>query len=75
MSVEVSYKKQTVLVLLLFFVILVVVEAIATLFVMNITVCKFKDSELFENTDPKLLEKICLEHIPISIIYPTNYET
>ena len=74
MSVEVSYKKQTVLVLLLFFVILVVVEAIATLFVMNITVCKFKDSELFENTDPKLLEKICDDYLSLHRTYNEYYQ-
>jgi lysophospholipase L1-like esterase len=74
LSVEVSYKKQTALVLLLFVIFLVVVEVVATFFVMDITACKFKNSELFDNIDTKLLETMCDDHLSLDRMYNEYFQ-
>ncbi len=74
MSVQVSYKKQTALVLIIFLIVFVIIEISATLFVINITECAFKNSEVFENIDTILLNTICDDYLSLERTYNEYFQ-
>jgi len=51
MSVQVSYKKQTVLGIILITILLLVIEAVANVWWVTQIHCEFEQNEIFENFD------------------------
>ena len=77
MSLQVSYKKQTIFGLLLLVVILVVIEGISNFWWYEINRCAFEKSEIFKNLDEKVLRQLCLENYDLQYtdteIFPQRY--
>lgn len=65
MSVQVSYKKQIILGIILLIVLLIVIEVFANVWLYHIHRCDFEDNELFEDEDPEIIRKMCLESLGI----------
>lgn len=65
MSLQVSYKKQFVFLFLLTLTFLIVVEVVANVWLYHIYRCDFEDNELFENRNPEINRKMCLESLGI----------
>jgi len=65
MSVQVSYKKQIILGIILLIVLLIIIEVFANVWLYHIHRCDFEDNELFEDVDPKIIRKMCLESLGI----------
>ncbi len=63
MSVQVSYKNQFVLGIFLIIIFLVVIELVVNVWVYNFYRCDFEDDELFQNVNPEINRKICLESL------------
>jgi len=63
MPVQVSYKKQFVLLFLLTLTFLVVVEVVVNIWLYYFYSCDFEDNEIFGNVDTQTKRKICLENI------------
>ena len=72
MSVVVSYKKQLVLGILLLISLLSVVEVFANIWLYEFYKCGFENNEGFENIDPEILHKLCLESLESKSITQTN---
>jgi len=65
MSLQVSYKKQFTLMVMLLVTLLIVVEIFANVWLYHIHRCDFEDNELFENRNPEINRKMCLESLGI----------
>jgi len=63
MPVQVSYKKQFVFFVLLAVIILIGVEGLVNIWLYTIYRCDFEDNEIFEDIDPEINRKVCLESI------------
>jgi len=63
MPVQVSYKKQFLVMLMLLLVVLVVVEIIVNIWLYYFYSCDFEDSEIFKDIDPETKKKICHDSI------------
>jgi len=78
MPVQVSYKKQFVLFILLIVIFLGTIEVLVNIWLYTIYRCDFEDNEIFEDIDPEINRKICLESIaygfgnPIEMVNGTH---
>jgi len=67
MSVQVSYKKQTVLGIILITILLLVIEAVANVWWVTQIHCEFEQNEIFENFDEAEKRQLCLDFYNIKI--------
>ena len=65
MSVQISYKKQVIFGILLVVVGLVIIEASAYVWWLDIQNCEFKENEIFENVDQEVRQTLCEDHYSI----------
>jgi len=65
MPVRVSYKKQFAVMTMLLLTFLIVIELGVNFWLYNIYRCGFEDSEIFQNIDPEISRKMCLESLEI----------
>jgi len=63
MPVRVSYKKQFAVMTMLLLTFLIVIELGVNFWLYNIYRCGFEDSEIFQNVDPEMNRKKCLESL------------
>lgn len=65
MSVQVSYKKQTAVILMLLVTLLIVVEIIVNVWWNFSQTCAFEDDELFKNLDSDTKKQLCSENLDL----------
>jgi len=63
MPVQVSYKKQFVFLVMLAVIFLIGVEVLVNIWLYSIYRCDFEDNEIFDDIDPEINRKVCLESI------------
>ncbi len=71
MSVQVSYRKQAVVMLFLFLLFLVAIEGIVRIYEYANNVCPNIESEVFTDVDPFTRKQICNDHNNLEFIHPT----
>jgi len=67
MSLQVSYKKQFILMVMLLVTLLIVVEIFANIWLYNFYRCDFEQSEIFSDIDKETKRKICVESFEYDI--------
>jgi len=65
MPVQVSYKKQFLLLIMLFIVLLAVVEIFVNVWWFYIYTCEFEKTDFFENLDEETRKQLCLENLEL----------
>lgn len=69
MSVQVSYKKQFVFLILLTLIFLIVVEVLVNIWLHFFYACAFESSKIFENVDYETKKNLCLDNVYLSQTY------
>jgi uncharacterized protein YjbI with pentapeptide repeats len=59
MSVQVSYKKQFLFVIISLIIVLIIIEGFANLWLFEINKCDFEKSKLFDEMDPQIKRDLC----------------
>ncbi len=73
MPVQISYKKQFVFFVLLTIIFLIGIEVLVNIWLYTIYRCDFEDNEIFEDIDPEINRKVCLESIAYGFGNPIGF--